>query len=100
VFSARNQADLTKWVNDSLEKGYKLLLLDLQQVYLMDRMGLVSLLQTRDRILQADATFALCSLHGQAQMMLEMCEAASDVPIYRDRQEFEQRLDFSTFIAA
>jgi anti-anti-sigma factor len=92
ILSATSTTDILCWINQSLDDGATELLLDLRNVMFMDSSGLGTLVVALTRVQAMGGTFALCSLGGQARMLLEETDTEQMFTIYSDRQMFEQRL--------
>lgn len=88
ILSTNSAPDLLHWVSDSLEAGVMCLLLDLREVMFMDSSGLGSLVIAHNRVHKAGGRLALCSLNGQARMIIEMADLGTMLDIYDHPQHF------------
>jgi anti-anti-sigma factor len=88
LLSAHNTHKLLTWVNHVLETGQKTLLIDLEQTAFMDSSGLGALVTAAKNAKAASATLSLCSLNGQARLLLEMTEMQSMFEIFANPEDF------------
>jgi anti-anti-sigma factor len=72
IFSSAAGGDLMRWVQENLEKGNTVLLIDLQEVLFMDSTGLAMLVMAHKAVKQVGGTLALVNLNGQARMLFDM----------------------------
>jgi anti-sigma B factor antagonist len=82
ILSASSSVALIEWVTYSLESGARYLLIDLSSVSFMDSSGMGSLAVALKRVQEAGGMLALCSLNGQARMLLEIAGMDQIFPIY------------------
>lgn len=92
ILSAANASEITFWVRQVLDANAKHLLLDLRNVMFMDSSGLGSLVAARRIALENGATFALCSINGQARMLFEMANVGDLFLIFGTPEEYRTYL--------
>jgi len=93
ILSAANASEITFWVRQMLDVNAQHLLLDLRNVMFMDSSGLGSLVAARRIALESGATFALCSIHGQARMLFDMANVGDLFLIFGTPQEYKRYLE-------
>jgi len=92
ILSVASSASLLNWVNQRLEVGDRILIIDFCQVMFMDSTGLGTLVTALKVVQRAEGRLILCSLWGQARMMLDMAGMESIFEIYGKPSEFENSL--------
>ncbi|WP_071518075.1 STAS domain-containing protein [Geitlerinema sp. PCC 9228] len=92
VLNGPNTAALRKQVQACLEKGVKLVLIDLQDVTFMDSAGLGSLVTILKSVRSAQGKLCLCSVNAQIRMLFELTGMDKVFQIYRDREAFNQNV--------
>lgn len=90
ILSAIESVTLTTWVSETLELGAKYLLIDFRRVLFMDSRGLGGLVIAHNRADKAGSLLGLCSLNGQARMLLEMSNLEQVFHIYETIEDFQQ----------
>jgi len=93
ILSSVDGTRLINWASESLESGVKVLLIDLYKTSLMDSSGLGALVVAMKRVQENHGKFALCSVGGQVQMLLELADMDKMFDIYVDRIDFHSKLD-------
>jgi anti-anti-sigma factor len=93
VLSSVDGARLIDWVSDTLASGVQVLLVDLRKTSFMDSSGLGALVVAMKRVRENNGKFALCSVGGQARMLLELASMEKVFDIYTDRTDFNNTLD-------
>jgi anti-sigma B factor antagonist len=88
ILSATSAPDLLHWVTHSLDLGSTYLLVDLRDVMFMDSSGLGALVIAKKRVEKAGGTFALCSVGGQARMVLEMSGLEDELELHDSAHAF------------
>jgi anti-sigma B factor antagonist len=92
ILSVASSASLLSWINQRLEMGDRILMIDFSQVMFMDSTGLGTLV-TALKVLQSNkGRLILCSLWGQARMLLEMAGMESVFEFCDEPAEFENSL--------
>jgi anti-anti-sigma factor len=92
VLSSVDGARLVNWVNDTLEAGRRVLLVDLHKTSFMDSSGLGALVVALKKVRESQGRLVLCSLNGQARMLLEITDMEKVFNIYSNRWDFENSL--------
>lgn len=88
ILSASNKEKLLSWVEDCLASDYKILVIDFKYVLFMDSTGLSALVMAQNQIKQANGQLVLCSVGGQAKMLLEMTNTDRLFELYSSQSEF------------
>lgn len=92
ILSVASSASLLNWVNQRIEAGNRILIIDFCQVMFMDSTGLGTLVTALKIVQRAEGRLILYSLWGQARMMLDMAGMESVFEIYDGPVEFENSL--------
>lgn len=92
VLNGPNTVSLRKQVQECLEQGIKLVLIDLQDVTFMDSAGLGSLVTILKSVRSAQGKLYLCSVNAQIRMLFELTGMDKVFQIYSDRAEFNQNV--------
>ncbi|MGF1498833.1 MAG: STAS domain-containing protein [Elainellaceae cyanobacterium] len=93
ILSATDAVSLTNWVSESLEYGAEALLIDMSRVSFMDSRGLGALIITHNRVTKQGGRLGICSLSGQARMLLELTNLGETFEIYGTAREFIDTCD-------
>lgn len=89
ILSSVSIRDFQICIDDAAKADVEVVLIDLQNVMFMDSQGLGALMSARHRAETAGVEMALCSLSGQARMLLEMSGIDQIFKIYSDRNAFK-----------
>ncbi|MBI4781900.1 MAG: STAS domain-containing protein [Oscillatoriophycideae cyanobacterium NC_groundwater_1537_Pr4_S-0.65um_50_18] len=92
ILSVSSSASLLDWVNQRLESGDRILLIDFCHVMFMDSTGLGALVTALKVAQKAEGKLVLCSLWGQARMLFNMAGMESVFEIYDGPEDFENSL--------
>lgn len=92
ILSSTEGAQVQAWTKSAIEREVRYLLLDLSGTSFMDSSGLGAIVIASKHARQKDVKFALCSLNGQARMLLELSSMETHFEIFSDRQAFDQHL--------
>jgi anti-anti-sigma factor len=95
ILSSANSADLLNWVRDRVEGNQSRVMIDLKNVLFMDSAGLGALVAAYKIAQQANGELMLCSLNGQARMLLEMTGLESVFRIYESIEDYQQKVNYS-----
>jgi anti-anti-sigma factor len=90
ILSTNSTSDILTWVNDNIQAGCTEMLIDLRNVIFMDSRGLGVLVVALTRIQEVGGRLALCSLNGQARMLIELADVGQMFDVYEDRSEFQR----------
>jgi anti-sigma B factor antagonist len=93
MLGGSNTGKLLEEINQSIAGGTTTILIDLQKVLFMDSTGLSALVIAFKRIQAAKGRLALCSLNGQAKMLLELSNLGTLLEIYSTPEDFTATLD-------
>lgn len=99
ILSAINSNDFQGCVDVAVEAGAKILLIDFKNILFMDSQGLGTLISARNRAETLGINVVLCSLNGQARMLLEMSGVDQIFSIFSDRADFQRHFMQSTCAA-
>ncbi|MBF2079179.1 MAG: STAS domain-containing protein [Synechococcales cyanobacterium T60_A2020_003] len=72
ILSTTNSRDFHGCIEAAAKSGVTLILIDFKNIMFMDSQGLGTLISARNRAESLGIKLALCSLVGQARMILEM----------------------------
>jgi anti-sigma B factor antagonist len=92
TLSAGSSPELLYWINNFLDLGTKVLLIDFQNVFFMDSSGLGALVIARNRVQKAGGKLMLCGLNGQARMLLEISGMEHAFEVYETVEDCRQVL--------
>lgn len=90
ILSSSTTGDLLDGIDLAIERGVTIVLIDLSHVLFMDSSGLGALVIAYKRMRAINGRFALCSLNGQARMLLEQSGMESVFEIYGSVADFHQ----------
>jgi len=77
-------------VNDMVNRGDKLILVDLQSITFIDSSGLGGLVNAFKSVRSAGGRLVLCSVGDQGRMLLEITGMDQVFEIFANQSEFEQ----------
>ena len=92
ILSSKEGAQVIAWTKSAIELDGRYLLLDFSGTSFMDSSGLGAIVVASKHARQQNKKFALCSLSGQARMLLEISDMEAQFEIFRDRQDFDRHL--------
>ncbi|MEB3358163.1 MAG: STAS domain-containing protein [Synechococcales bacterium] len=92
ILTAVNAIALRDWAKDCIADNVDILLIDFQDVSLMDSSGLGALVAIHRLAKETASRLVLCSLRGQARMLLEMTHMGEFFETYPDKAAFEATL--------
>lgn len=76
-------------VEDLLESGAEVILVDLKDITFIDSSGLGTLVVLLKKVRGLNRTFCLCSMNDQVKMLFELTSMDRVFEVYEDRQAFE-----------
>ena len=80
-------------INESIQTGANVILVDFTNVTFMDSSGLGALVLSLKTIRNADAKLFICSINEQIKMLFELTSMDRVFKIFVNREEFEQKVD-------
>lgn len=89
ILSAIDSVSLATWVSESLDNGSRHLAIDLQFVSFMDSRGLGALVLVHNRVEKAGGMLGICSVTGQAGMLLELTSMRNLFHVYDSVSAFK-----------
>lgn len=89
ILDSTKAEEFRKLVEDLLENGAEIILVDLKDITFIDSSGLGTLVVLLKKIRGLDRTFCLCSINDQVRMLFELTSMDRVFEIYDDRQAFE-----------
>ncbi|NJL21608.1 MAG: STAS domain-containing protein [Leptolyngbyaceae cyanobacterium SM1_3_5] len=92
ILSSTEGVQVIAWTKNAIEQDIRYLLLDLSGTSFMDSSGLGAIVVASKRARERNIKFALCSLSGQARMLLELSNMETQFEIFPSRQAFDQHL--------
>jgi len=96
ILSSSATGDLLDSVDDCLKAGTTNVLINLQNVLFMDSSGLGALVIAFKRVKAVNGHFALCSVNGQARMLLEQSGMGEVFEIYASLEAFSNAIAATT----
>ncbi|MGB3238302.1 MAG: STAS domain-containing protein [Geitlerinemataceae cyanobacterium] len=79
-------------INECLEAGAQIVLLDLKDVTFIDSSGLGSLVSALKTVRSSGAKMLICSISDQVRILFELTSMDRVFRVYANREEFEQDL--------
>lgn len=92
ILTATTVPELAKEFKESVEAGYKFILLDLQNVDFIDSSGLGTLVSIHTKARLAGGKLYLCSPKDQARSLFDISDMDRIFEIYPTREEFERHV--------
>ncbi|OLP20335.1 hypothetical protein BST81_00945 [Leptolyngbya sp. 'hensonii'] len=89
ILSSTSGGELLEQINHHLQAGKKAILIDFSDAMFMDSTGLGYLVTALSRIKAAQGELYLCSLKGQAAMLIELTKMDKTFQIFADRAAFD-----------
>ncbi|MDP8966842.1 MAG: STAS domain-containing protein [Cyanobacteriota bacterium] len=83
---------LRREINDIVEKGANIVLVDFQDVTFMNSSGLGALVSTLKVVRSAGSELFLCSLSDQVKMIFQLTKMDRVFKTFANRDEFEQKV--------
>jgi anti-anti-sigma factor len=80
--------DIADWV----DRGVSMIAVDFTNVDFMDSSGLGALVVSLKKVREIDGRLALCAIHDQVRMLLELTSLETVFEIFPNLQEFEQSI--------
>ena len=84
--------DFQHQINQSIDSGVHIILVDFKNVTFMDSSGLGALVKAFKSLKAAEVDLFLCSINDQIKMLFELTSMDKYFNILGDRQEFERQL--------
>jgi len=91
ILDSVNSNSLRREITDTIDRGVKTILLDLQDITFMNSSGMGALVATLKAVKAAGGQLALCSLSDQVRIIFELSRMDRIFQVYQDRQEFEEK---------
>ncbi|MEO0868682.1 MAG: STAS domain-containing protein [Cyanobacteria bacterium J06642_11] len=89
ILDGTQTADFRKQVDVALEKGAKILLIDLKGVTFVDSSGLGVLVACLKNARGAECKMYICSINDQIRMLFELTSMDRVFEVFEDRAAFE-----------
>lgn len=99
ILSAVNSHDFHGCIDAAFKAGASIVLIDLRNVIFMDSQGLGTLISARNYAESRNIKIMLCSLSGQARMLLELAGVDQIFTIFQNRSEFQTYIRNETLAA-
>ena len=80
-------------INQSIDSGVKIILVDFTDITFMDSSGLGALVLALKTVHTADVKLALCSINEQVKMLFELTSMDQVFEIFSSREEFENSIN-------
>ena len=79
-------------VNQALDNGASVILIDLKSINFVDSSGLGALVSVLKKVRAAERRMYVCSMNDQVRMLFELTSMDRVFQIFEDRQAFEQQV--------
>ena len=89
ILDGTQTATFRQQVDSALEKGVKILLIDLKDITFVDSSGLGVLVACLKNARAADCKMYVCSINDQIRMLFELTSMDRVFEIFNDRAAFE-----------
>lgn len=83
---------LRREINDIVENGASIVLVDFQNITFMNSTGLGALVSTLRTVRSAGSELFICSLNEQVQMIFKLTKMDRIFKTFTNRDEFEQKI--------
>jgi anti-sigma B factor antagonist len=90
ILDATKTAEFRQKVNESINSGAKIILIDFSNVTFMDSSGLGALVFSLKTVRAAGAQLFLCSINEQIKILFELTSLDQVFQIVTDRSELER----------
>ncbi|MBI4781095.1 MAG: STAS domain-containing protein [Oscillatoriophycideae cyanobacterium NC_groundwater_1537_Pr4_S-0.65um_50_18] len=80
-------------VNEAVDAGSKIILVDLKDVTFMDSSGLAALVLALKSVRSVDGKFCVCSVNDQVKMLFELTSMTRVFEIFESPEEFAKTFD-------
>lgn len=92
ILDSTKAADFRKQVEDALETGADMLLIDLKDITFVDSSGLGALVVALKAVKARDRQMYICSINEQLRMLFELTSMDRVFNLFSDRQAFEAEI--------
>ncbi|WP_017298140.1 STAS domain-containing protein [Nodosilinea nodulosa] len=89
ILDSTKAEEFRQSVDELLENGAEIILVDLKDITFIDSSGLGTLVVLLKKIRGLNRTFCLCSINDQVRMLFELTSMDRVFEIYENRQAFE-----------
>lgn len=89
ILDSTKAEEFRQLVEDLLQNGAEVILVDLKGITFIDSSGLGTLVVLLKKIRGLNRTLCICSMNDQVQMLFELTSMDRVFEIYADRQSFE-----------
>jgi anti-anti-sigma factor len=93
ILDGTKTVDFRNRVNQLLDSGTQVILIDFKNVTFMDSSGLGSLVSVLKMVSAAEAKLFLCSINEQIKMLFELTSMDRYFAIYANRDDFEKQFE-------
>ncbi|BAY62763.1 anti-sigma-factor antagonist [Calothrix brevissima NIES-22] len=90
IINSATSQDLRQRLNELIEKGAKIVLVDFQDVTFMDSSGLGALVLAFKTLRAANRQLVLCSINEQVRILFELTSMDKVFDIFASQDEFHQ----------
>jgi anti-anti-sigma factor len=92
IINSGTSQDLRQSLNELMEKGAKIVLVDFQDVTFMDSSGLGALVLAFKTLRAANRQLVLCSINEQVRILFELTSMDKVFEIFASQDEFNQAI--------
>lgn len=90
IINSASSQDLRQRLNEVVEKGAKIVLIDFENVTFMDSSGLGALVLAFKSLRAANSKLVLCSINEQVRILFELTSMDKVFEIFSSQDEFYQ----------
>ena len=90
IFDSTRTQELRERVNGGIDKGAKIVLVDLKEVTFMDSSGLGALVTALKAVRSAGGKLCVCSVNEQVRILFELTSMDRVFEIFRDQGDFRK----------
>ena len=92
IINSGTSQELRQKLNDLIEKGAKIVLVDFQDVTFMDSSGLGALVLAFKTLRASNRQLALCSINEQVRILFELTSMDKVFDIFANEDEFHEAI--------
>jgi anti-anti-sigma factor len=92
ILDGASANQLRRDINDIVEKGTEIILVDFQDITFMNSTGLGAMVATLRAVRSAGSQLFICSLNEQVQMIFQLTKMDRVFKPLANRDEFEQKI--------
>lgn len=90
LLTGNNAKQLRYQIDDMINSGFDIILVDLQDVTFIDSFGLGTLIAAKRIVEKANCNFFICSIKDQVKFLFELNKVDQFFKIISDKDDFER----------